>query len=107
MENPSICNGLNLIWYPLTSYIMDDRIYSNVTCSICNETKQRTQVGMSPNRSRKYYADENGRKWKGKKCPDCLTGEYREHMRQYRKKSTPAKDPLWDLEVNTSPDQKE
>jgi hypothetical protein len=63
-----------------------------VTCSRCNKVDVRKQIGISPNRKRKYYANAEGRKWKGRKCPDCIKEEHTEYMRKRRGK----KDPLWD-----------
>lgn len=55
------------------------------TCSVCNNIAVRIQTGISPNKRRKYYSDEHGRAWRGRKCPVCACRDHTEYMRQRRK----------------------
>lgn len=61
--------------------------FDKVTCSKCQNIKQRRSCGESPNGRRRYYQDEKGRAWRGKTCPDCATKEHTEYMRKYRQKN--------------------
>lgn len=61
--------------------------YDIVSCKSCYEFSYRKAIGISPNRRRKYYQDEEGRAWKGRVCPTCSTKAHTEYMRAYRKAS--------------------
>lgn len=54
------------------------------TCKMCNESKERIESGKSTNGTRKYYVDENGDSWMGRKCPDCAKKYNRKRMRLKR-----------------------
>ena len=58
-------------------------MFSKVTCSICNNNKDRVFTRSSPS-GVKQYKDPNQKAWKGKKCPDCLKNEHKEYMRTKR-----------------------
>lgn len=63
---------------------MAEKGYSYVECSKCGEFAFRKATGVSPNRRRKYYYNEKGEAWRGKKCPACARKEHTEYMRVHR-----------------------
>lgn len=63
--------------------IQDVVVESAKTCSICNMNKTRVYKTKTPS-GFKRYVDNNGRWWKGRKCPDCIKIEHRNYMRGIR-----------------------
>ena len=59
---------------------------SKTTCSVCNTNKVRLVKDSSKKVTRKYYEDDKGRPWNGRRCPDCVRSKAKEHMRQKRVK---------------------
>jgi hypothetical protein len=56
---------------------------SLTTCSVCHKNCERIHFATSPS-GVKRYQDDKGRKWKGKKCPDCLRIEHTLYMQELR-----------------------
>lgn len=56
---------------------------NRTTCSICNSNKLREVIGKHPS-GVKIYRDQDDRRWKGRKCPDCLKQEHKQYMREVR-----------------------
>ena len=63
---------------------MAEKGYSFVECSSCSDFGFRKLVGISPNRKRKYYVNENGNVWRGKVCPKCCKANHTRYMKSYR-----------------------
>ena len=58
------------------------------TCSVCNTNKIRKFVKKLKCGVR-WYVNENNRRWRGKKCPDCAYKEHLDYMRKKRKTKKP------------------
>lgn len=56
-------------------------------CRECNESYVKIFKGTSPNGKKKYYVDEHGKHWRGKKCPKCSRAEHAGYMAKKRAES--------------------
>lgn len=68
------------------SEIKDYRVdgFDYIECSKCGNYSWRKGVGTSPNRRRKYYENEKGQAWRGKRCPDCSRKDHTSYMKTRR-----------------------
>lgn len=57
-----------------------------VECSECKKSVNKINIGYYCKNEAFIYADENGRKWSGKKCPDCSQDYYKQYRAQLPKK---------------------
>ncbi len=55
-------------------------------CSVCQEIKPRILIGKYPDNRNKKYADEHGKLYVGRKCPDCVKSAMKQRMRNFRAK---------------------
>jgi len=53
-------------------------------CKSCQEIKQRIQNGKQPDNINKVWVDEHGKKWNGRKCPDCVVKGMKDRMSKLR-----------------------
>jgi len=65
---------------------MNSVVFELVTCIKCNNVQTRGKIGAKyKNRHYKYH-DDNGRAWKGNKCPGCASLEHRLYQRERRQR---------------------
>lgn len=55
-----------------------------VTCSSCQGVFTRIQIGEKYKNRHARYHDEQGRAWKGKKCPTCARNYHKLLQRKLR-----------------------
>lgn len=53
-------------------------------CTGCQDIKHRIQNGKQPDGINKVWVDENGKKWNGRKCPDCVVTGMKSRMSKLR-----------------------
>lgn len=53
-------------------------------CTKCQEIKTRIQNGKQPDGINKVWMDEHGKKWNGRRCPECVLKNMKGRMQTLR-----------------------
>lgn len=68
---------------------MENPVKEEITlskCSNCGEIKHRIQNGLYPDGRNRIWVNEEGKKWVGRKCPECVVSKMKVRMQEFRSK---------------------
>lgn len=69
----------------LSEFNKETKIEANLSkCTSCQGIKQRIQAGKQPDGKNKIWVDEHGKRWNGRKCPDCVIEGMKSRMSKLR-----------------------